>query len=129
MLDLKYYREFQKSVDHVKNSLTSFLLQQKREGKNVVGYGAAAKGNTLMNYCGIKKDLIPFVVDASPHKQGKYLPGSHIPVVDKEEIEKLRPDFLLILPWNLKEEIIQQLAYVREWGAQFVIPIPEVHIL
>ena len=113
----------------MKCSLLSFLIEQKREGKKVAAYGAAAKGNTLLNYCGVKKDLIEFVVDASPHKQGMYLPGTHIPVVSEEAIHSNRPDFVLILPWNLMEEIRTQLEYIREWGGQFVIPIPETKIL
>jgi hypothetical protein len=112
----------------VKDSLISFLVEQKRKGKKIIAYGAAAKGNTLLNYCGIKKDLIPFVVDASPYKQGKYLPGSHIPVFSEAEIEKTRPDFVIILPWNIKDEIMAQLEYIRKWGGQFVTPIPKVVI-
>lgn len=123
--DLSYYSDFQEKADKIKYDLLSFLLAQKREGKKVIAYGAAAKGNTLLNYCGIKKDLIQFVVDASPHKQGKFLPGSHIPVVAECEIRRLKPDFVLILPWNIREEIIQQLKYIREWGGNFVLPIPE----
>jgi cyclopropane fatty-acyl-phospholipid synthase-like methyltransferase len=125
MGDLSYYLGFQDKADKVKYELLSFLLAQKREGKKVVAYGAAAKGNTLLNYCGIKKDLIQFVVDASPHKQGNFLPGSHIPVVDEGEIRKVKPDFVLILPWNIQAEIIQQLKYIREWGGNFLLPIPE----
>jgi 2-polyprenyl-3-methyl-5-hydroxy-6-metoxy-1,4-benzoquinol methylase len=128
MFKLEYYRSFQQKIDRVKNSLVSFLIEKKRQGKKVVAYGAAAKGNTLLNYCGIKKDLLPFVVDASPHKQGKFLPGVHIPVTSEEQIHKHKPDFVLILPWNLKQEISQQLKYIRNWGGQFVVSIPEVHI-
>jgi FlaA1/EpsC-like NDP-sugar epimerase len=104
------------------------LIAQKEQGKKVAAYGASAKGNTLLNYCGIKKDLIPFVVDASPYKQGKYLPGSHIPVVVEEEIRKMKPDSVLILPWNIKEEIMEQLKYIREWGGKFVIAIPKLTV-
>jgi hypothetical protein len=93
-----------------------------------VGYGAAAKGNTLLNYCGVKKDLISFVVDANPSKQGKYLPGSHIPVVCEEQLKKFYPDFVIIFPWNLRVEIMNQLSYVRDWGGKFIIPIPSVII-
>jgi len=128
MFEMEYYQSFQQKVDRVKNSLVSFLIEKKREGKKVVAYGAAAKGNTLLNYCGIKKDLLPFVVDASPHKQGKFLPGVHIPVTSEEQIHKHKPDFVLILPWNLKQEISEQLEYIRNWGGQFVVSIPEVHI-
>ena len=121
--------DFQDKANKVKYELLSFLLAQKREGKKVVAYGAAAKGNTLLNYCGIKRDLIQFVVDASPHKQGKFLPGSHLPVVKEERIKELRPDYVIILPWNIKDEIVKQLKYIRDWGGRFVIPISEVTIL
>jgi SAM-dependent methyltransferase len=126
MLELNYYLDFQKKADNVKYLLLSFLLEQKQNGTKVVGYGAAAKGNTLLNYCGIKKDLIRFVVDASPHKQGKFLPGSHIPVVKEDEITRFKPDYVLILPWNIKDEIIEQLSYIREWGGVFVVAVPEL---
>ena len=126
--NLKYYHDFQTRADHVKNQLISFLLSCHREGKKVAAYGAAAKGNTLLNYCGIKKDLIAFVVDASPHKQGKFLPGSHIPVVSENEIRKRRPEYIFILPWNIKEEIIEQLEYVRQWNGKFFTAIPGLTI-
>jgi hypothetical protein len=126
MLRLNYYLNFQIKVDQVKYGLISFLLKKKMLGKKVVAYGAAAKGNTLLNYCGIKKDLIGFVVDASPHKQGKYLPGNHIPVVAEEEIKKSKPDYILILPWNIKDEIIEQLSYIREWDGRFVVAVPSL---
>ncbi len=110
--------------------MLTFLLDQKRSGKKVIGYGAAAKGNTLLNYAGIKgDDLIQFVVDAAPSKQNKYLPGSHIPVYSEEKIRSYRPDYIIILPWNLKEEIMQQLSYAAEWGCHFVVFIPETQIL
>lgn len=128
MLQIEYYQSFQQKIDTVKDRLLTFLLAQKRSGKTVAGYGAAAKGNTLLNYCGVKKDLIPFVADASPYKQEKFLPGTHIPVVREEKIRKVRPDFVLILPWNLKSEISQQLNYIRDWGGKFVIPIPSIEI-
>ncbi len=128
MNDLSYYRNFQNKADSVKYSLLSFLLEQKQSGTKVVGYGAAAKGNTLLNYCGIKKDLIRFVVDASPHKQGMFLPASHIPVVSEGSIKETLPDFVIILPWNIKDEIIDQLSYIRKWGGRFVVPIPEINI-
>ena len=101
-----------------------FLIRQKKNDKIVTAYGASAKGNTLLNYCGVKKDLIKFVVDASPHKQGKYLPGSHIPVVNEEEIKRFKPDYVLILPWNIKDEIIEQLTYIRDWEGKFIIVCP-----
>ena len=128
MLKLDYYLNFQQKADKVKYAFLSFLLEQRRAGKKVAAYGAAAKGNTLINYCGIKKDLIGFVVDASPHKQGKFLPGSHIPVFTEEMIRLNKPDYIVILPWNLKDEIINQLNYVNVWSAKFVLPIPRLEI-
>ena len=129
MATLAYYDNFQQKVLKVKLNLTDFLIQQKRAGKKVAAYGAAAKGNTLLNYCGIKNDLIDFVVDANPHKQDKFLPASHIPVVNEQYLKDAKPDFVIILPWNLKDEITAQLNYIKEWGGQFVIPIPELQIL
>ena len=127
MVTLEYYQGFQAKVDKIKYDFIGFLIEQKRAGKKVIGYGAAAKGNTLLNYCGIKgNDLIQFVVDASPFKQNKLLPGARIPVVAKEEIEKYKPDYIIIFPWNLKTEITEQLAYTREWGAKFVIAVPHL---
>ncbi len=124
---LAYYQNFQTKVDKIKYNFTEFLIQQKRQGKKIIGYGAAAKGNTLLNYCGIKgNDLIEFVVDASPYKQNKLLPGSRIPVVGKEKIDEYKPDFVIIFPWNLKEEIMNQLAQIKDWGGKFVIAIPEL---
>ncbi len=105
-----------------------FLIEQKRLGKKIAAYGAAAKGNTLLNYCGIKNDLIDFVVDASPHKQNLFLPASHIPIVDESFIEREKPDFVVVLPWNLKEEIFGQLDYIREWNGKFVVAIPKLEI-
>jgi len=109
--------------------LLELLIKIKRQGKSVVGYGAPAKGNTLLNYCGIREDFLDYTVDASPHKQGCLLPGTHIPICHPDMIKETRPDYLLILPWNLKAEVIQQMAYVREWGGQFVVPIPHVEVL
>jgi len=126
--DLNYYKGFGEKVNGIKKELLQFLLEQKNAGKKVAAYGAAAKGNTLLNYCGIKNNVISFVVDASPHKQGKFMPGSHIPIVAEEEIKKNKPDFIIIFPWNIKEEIINQLNFIREWGGQFVISIPELEI-
>jgi SAM-dependent methyltransferase len=126
---LAYYEGFQARVEKIKYDSLSFLIEEKRKGKKIIGYGAAAKGNTLINYCGIKgTDMIEFVVDASPYKQNKFLPGSHIPVVAKEEIIKYKPDYVIILPWNLKKEISGQLDYIREWGGKFVIFIPTLTI-
>jgi len=127
---LAYYDHFQEKIDHIKNTFLSFLLDAGKNDKKVIGYGAAAKGNTLLNYCGIQgNDLIRFVVDASPYKQGKYLPGSHIPVVAIDEIITYKPDYIIILPWNLKEEIMDVLGFTRLWGAKFVIAIPELSII
>ncbi|MFN9949737.1 MAG: methyltransferase domain-containing protein [Bacteroidota bacterium] len=125
---LTYYKDFNTNVDQIKIDFLSFLIEQKKNGKKVVGYGAAAKGNTLLNYCGVKKDLISFVVDANPNKQGKYLPGSHIPVVSEDLLKQFQPDFVVIFPWNLSAEIMNQLSYIRTWGGRFLIPIPNVHI-
>lgn len=125
---LPYYQGFQEKADRIKHRLLQFLIAQKQERRKVAAYGAAAKGNTLLNYCGVRKDLLTFVVDASPHKQGKYLPGSHVPVVSEEAIRESKPDYVLILPWNIKEEIMTQLDYVRAWGGQFVVPIPDVQV-
>ncbi|MEO6329143.1 MAG: class I SAM-dependent methyltransferase [Ginsengibacter sp.] len=126
---LEYYENFQQKALKVKLDLTEFLIDQKRDGKKVGAYGAAAKGNTLLNYCGIKNDLISFVVDANPHKQNKFLPASHIPVVSEQHLKDAKPDYIIILPWNLKDEIMEQLNYVKDWGGKFVIPIPELQIL
>lgn len=129
MNSLAYYDNFQQKALQVKLDLTDFLIQQKRAGKKVAAYGAAAKGNTLLNYCGIKNDLIEFVVDANPHKQNKYLPASHIPVVNEQYLKDRQPDFVIILPWNLKDEITAQLSYIKQWGGQFVVPIPALQII
>jgi len=128
MQGLDYYSHFQQQALEIKLALTNFLIEQKKAGAKVAAYGAAAKGNTLLNYCGIKGDLIAYVVDANPHKQHKWLPASHIPVVMESHLREHRPDLVLILPWNLREEITRQLAYIREWGGRFVIPIPQLEI-
>jgi SAM-dependent methyltransferase len=125
---LDYYANFTLQANKVKIALLSFLIEQKRKGKKIAGYGAAAKGNTLLNYCGIRNDFIDFVVDANPAKQGKYLPASHIPVVNEDHLKRNKPDFVIIFPWNLKEEIAAQLSYIRDWGGKFVIPISQLHI-
>jgi hypothetical protein len=104
------------------------MIKAKSEGKSIAGYGAPAKGNTLLNYCGIRMDLIDYTVDRSPHKQGHSLPGTHIPVYHPDKIKETKPDYLLILPWNLKDEIMEQMSYIREWGGQFVVLIPEVRV-
>ena len=123
------YRTFQARADRIKNDLLAFLIEQKRAGKTVAAYGAAAKGNTLLNYAGVKPDLLPYVCDAAPSKQGKFLPGSRIPIVDAARIDAERPDFILILPWNLRDEIMQQLDDVRAWGGRFVTAVPRLDIL
>jgi SAM-dependent methyltransferase len=123
---IKYYEGFHTKVQQIKYDFLRFLLEAKKNGKKVAAYGAAAKGNTLLNYCGIKgTDLIPFVVDKSPHKQERFLPGSHIPVVSAENIKEYKPDFLIILPWNISEEIVNEHSYINEWGGKFVVFIPK----
>lgn len=124
-----YYAHFQSSADAIKNDLLAFLLQAAREGKRVVAYGAAAKGNTLMNYAGIRPDLVAFVADRNPAKQGRFMPGSRIPIVDESQIKQHEPDFIVILPWNLKDEVTQQLDYVRAWGGRFVTAVPGLEVV
>ena len=124
-----FYRSFQKAAEEVKENFVEFLRQKKKENKKIAGYGAAAKGNTLLNYCGAGTDLIEYIVDVSPYKQGKYLPGTHIPVFAESIFNEDRPDYIVILPWNIKEEIINQLSYVRDWGAKFIVPIPSLEII
>jgi hypothetical protein len=120
---------FSPRVEETKWRLLEFLIECRREGKRVAGYGAPGKGNTLLNYCGIRTDLLEFTVDRNPYKQGQFLPGTHIPIRHPEALEQVRPDYILILPWNLREEIVAQLSYTREWGARCVVPIPEVEVL
>jgi hypothetical protein len=123
---LAFYAGYQKSVDRIRDNFLKFLIGAKERHKKVIGYGAAAKGTTLINYAGIKgDDLIHFIVDASPHKQRKFLPGSHIPVYGLDRIDDYKPDFIIILPWNIKEEVSAQLSYCRAWGAKFITFIPE----
>ena len=129
LTDLATYREFSDSVVEVKCSLLQFLIDVRGRGQSIAGYGAPAKGNTLLNYCGIGPELLPFTVDRNPLKQGTFLPGSRIPVLAPSEIARSKPDFVLILPWNLRDEIMQQLAEVRSWGGKFVVPIPQVSVL
>lgn len=126
---LAYYDHFQQKALKVKLDLTRFLIDQKKAGKKVGAYGAAAKGNTMLNYCGIKNDLVEFVVDANPHKQNKFLPASHIPVVNEQYLKDVKPDFVLILPWNIKDEIIKQLSYINDWGGKFVTAVPDLQII
>jgi hypothetical protein len=127
--DISYYNNFGEKALKVKLDVLSFLIEQKRNGKRVAAYGAAAKGNTLLNYCGVKDDLIAYVADANPNKQNKYLPASHIPVVNETWLKNNKTDYVLVLPWNLKEEIVEQLGYISEWGGKFVLPIPELEII
>jgi SAM-dependent methyltransferase len=125
---LDHYLSFGPQVEATKRKLLSFLIAAKQEGKRVVGYGAPAKGNTLLNYCGVRTDFIDYTVDRSPHKQGHFLPGVHIPIHSPERVRETRPDYLLILPWNLREEVMEQMAFIRDWGGKFVVPIPEVKV-
>jgi hypothetical protein len=126
---LETYRSFGERVQRVKWGLLRFLIDSKEAGKSIAGYGAPAKGNTLLNYCGVRTDFLDYTVDRSPHKQGRYLPGVRIPIHGPDRLRETRPDFVLILPWNLKEEIVEQMADVRSWGGRFVVAIPEVRIL
>jgi len=129
MLTSEYYRSFQEHMNTIKYQFLQFLLERKLKGERVIGYGAAAKGNTLLNYAGVKgDDLIEYVVDAAPSKQGKFLPGSHIPVYGKDKIKETRPHYVVIFPWNLKEEIINQHSYIHEWGGKFVVFVPTTKI-
>ena len=123
-----FYEGFQAKAERIKDDFLRFLLDAKRDGNSICAYGAAAKGNTLLNFAGVRPDLLPFVVDRSPGKQGKYLPGSRIPIVSEERIRETRPDYIVILPWNLRTEIAQQLAYVRDWGGRFVTGVPRLEI-
>jgi hypothetical protein len=129
LLRLETYAGFGEQVKETKRKLLEFLIAAKRAGKRIAGYGAPGKGNTLLNYCGIRTDFLDFTVDRSPYKQGKFLPGTHIPIFAPDRLRETRPDYVLILPWNVKDEIIQQMSDVRSWGGQFVVPIPEVRVL
>jgi hypothetical protein len=125
---IETYGAFENQVKETKQKLLDFLIRAKQEKKSVAGYGAPGKGNTLLNYCGIRTDFLDYTVDRNPYKHFKYLPGTHIPIFPPERIRETRPDYVLILPWNLRDEIIGQLAYIREWGGRFVVPIPEVRV-
>lgn len=129
VLGLDYYTSFGEQVEKTKLRLLEFLIEAKRAGKTVVGYGAPGKGNTLLNYCGIRTDFLDYTVDRNPHKQGKFLPGSHIPIHRPDRIRETRPDVILILPWNLRDEIAAQLQYVKSWGGRLAVPIPRAQIL
>jgi hypothetical protein len=126
---MAYYQGFESKGVTVRNDFPGFLADAKNSGLKAAAYGAAARGNTLLNYCGVKDDIIEFVLDASPHKQGKLLPGSHIQVVSEERIRERKPDYMIVFPWNIRDEIMDQLNYVREWGCRFVIAIPELMVL
>ncbi len=126
---METYSTFGEKVKESKRSLLEFLIQAKRSGKRVAGYGAPGKGNTLLNYCGIRTDFLDFTVDRNPYKQGKFLPGTHIPIFSPEKITELKPDYVLILPWNFKDEIVKQMAFIREWGGKFVVPIPTATVI
>src|SRR5579864_1527504 len=125
---LEHYSSFGEQVERTKRGLLQFLIQTREAGKSIAGYGAPGKGNTLLNYCGIRTDFLEYTVDRSPYKQGKFTPGTHIPICAPEKIDQTKPDFLLILPWNLKDEIMKQMAHIRQWGGQFIVPIPEVRL-
>lgn len=125
---LSFYEGFQSKINTVKNQMLEFLIKASSEKKIVVGYGAAAKGNTFLNYAGIRSDLISFVVDKNPHKQNKFLPGSRIPIYDEQKIKTIKPKYVVIFPWNLKSEVSEQLAYIREWGGKFVVAIPNLEV-
>jgi len=126
---LSTYKGFQAMADKIKNDVLGFLIDQKRQGKRVAAYGAAAKGNTLLNYAGIKKDLLPYVCDAAPSKQGKFLPGSHVPILPPRVIKERKPDFMLILPWNIVQEVMHQNSFIREWGGKFVTAVPSLRVM
>jgi hypothetical protein len=126
--DLERYASFGEQVKETKRKLLAFLIKAKREGKSIAGYGAPGKGNTLLNYCGIRLDFLDYTVDRNTYKQGRFLPGTHIPIFPPEKIKETKPDYVLILPWNLKTEIMAQMAFIRDWGGRFVVPIPEVTV-
>jgi SAM-dependent methyltransferase len=127
--DVDTYTAYEEQVRETKRRLLEVLIGAKRAGKTIVGYGAPGKGNTLLNYCGIREDFLDFTVDRNPYKQGRFLPGTHIPIHAPEKIDEVRPDLILILPWNFKDEILEQLAHARDWGAQFIVPIPRAEII
>jgi len=127
--DLAYYSNFSERVKESKRAILDFLIRAKRQGKKIAAYGAPGKGNTLLNYCGIRTDLIDFTVDRSPHKQGNFLPGTRIPIHAPDRVRETKPDYLFLLPWNLKEEIVAQMSEIRTWGGKFVVPIPTVQVL
>ena len=125
---MDYYSGFAERVSETKRKFFDLLIRLKREGKSIVGYGAPGKGNTFLNYCGIRSDFLDYTVDCSPHKQGKFLPGTHIPIFHPDKIKETKPDYVLILPWNLKEEIMEQVSYIRDFDGKFIVAIPEVKV-
>ena len=125
---MEHYSEFGEQVKETKRKLLDFLIEAKRQGKTIAGYGAPGKGNTLLNYCGIRTDFLDYTVDRNPYKHGKFLPGTHIPIYSPEKIQETKPDYVFILPWNFKDEIMSQMAGIRDWGGRFVVPIPEVKV-
>ena len=127
-VSIEFYLNFKDKVKQAKRDILDFLISAKRENKVIVGYGAPAKGNTLLNYCGIRDDFIDYTVDRSPHKQGRYLPGTHIFIDKPEKIRETRPDYVFIFPWNIKDEVMEQMSFIRQWGGKFVIPIPKISI-
>jgi SAM-dependent methyltransferase len=128
LFDLQTYSNFRKKVEATKRAFLLFLIKAKNEGKKIVGYGAPAKASTLLNYCGVRTDFIDYTVDRNPHKQGKFIPGVHIPIKHPDKIKEDKPDYVIIFPWNIKDEIMEQLKYIREWGGKFVVPIPELKV-
>ena len=122
------YAHFRNQVSETKRNLLEFLIKARRAGKSVVGYGAPGKGNTLLNYCGIREDFLEYTVDRNPYKQGMFTPGTRVPIYSPARLAETRPDYILILPWNLKEEISDQLSYTRTWGARFVVPVPQLEV-
>jgi hypothetical protein len=126
---MEVYDEFARNVRSTKRKILQFLIEKKEKGNTIVGCGAPGKGNTLLNYCGIREDFLEYTVDISPHKQGTFTPGTHIPIYSPERLKQARPDYVFILPWNLTEEIVESNQYIREWGGQFVVPIPDVRVI
>ena len=129
LTQINTYENFSKNIIKIKTNLLDFVEKAKKNSKNIICYGAPAKGNTLLNYCGFSKTLIDYTVDKNPNKQNLFLPGTHIPIFSPEKIKETKPDFILVLPWNLQDEILNELNYVKSWGCQFIIPIPEVKVL
>jgi hypothetical protein len=125
---VEYYATFAEQVKETKRKLLDVMIRAKRAGQSIVGYGAPGKGNTLLNYCGIGTDFLDYTVDRNPYKHGKFLPGTHIPIFHPGKIRDTQPDYVLILPWNLQDEIMAQIAYIRDWGGQFLVAIPEVRL-